>query len=99
MAFSSTPATSGYITIQELITFPEYGDGDVIVKVDDGASIAECADGFWLSPNQNGFNSNLSFLLSAFQAGNNVKIHAHTSQLWPGSSGKYCKIYQIYLKR
>ena len=98
LAHSTTPASIDTY-VEELITYPDYGNGDVVVKVGEGAAISECVNGFWLSPSQPGFNTNLSVLLSAYQARNKLRFHAHTDQTWEGSTGKYCKIYQIHLKQ
>lgn len=81
--------------IISLDSYNQYGNGDVLFRVE--TPVAECDGGYWLTKNDPGFNANLSFIISAYQAKNTVKIFGVPTQLWSGSSNKYCKLYSITL--
>jgi hypothetical protein len=77
-------------TITKIYTYTQIGGGDVLVLVANPAT--NCADGFWLSPLDDGFKSTLSSLLAAHRAGSKVQIYGLDTQLWPGSSGAFCRL-------
>jgi hypothetical protein len=89
-------STSTVITV--LQSYPDYGDGDVIFKLQTPSTTCK---GYWLSPNSKGFNSNLSLLLSAYHASSNLTIDGHTgdSYKWGGSGTHYCKLYSVRLMK
>jgi hypothetical protein len=81
-------ATTG--TISVLITYADFGGGDVTVRL--SSQPASCPGGFWLAQSQLGFKSTLAFLLAARTAGENVLIGAETTAIWTGSGTTFCRI-------
>jgi hypothetical protein len=79
---------TGSVTV--LLTYANFGNGDVMVRL--SSNHPSCVDGYWLSPSQPGFKTNLAFLLAARAAGEAVLIGAEDTLLWPGSTGRYCRI-------
>lgn len=81
--------------------YTTFGDGDVIIiGTNIGAHGTPCESGFWLSPNDPGFQSALSAILSAYHAKTKVHIHANNIDSvginrWAGSSGWYCRIDSV----
>lgn len=88
------PSPQGKIT--EIVTFADYGGGDVVVKMD--TNTAQCPAGFWFEPNQPGFSALLSGLLAAKHAGTDVVINGLDNEIWGGSSGTFCKVYSVVHK-
>lgn len=76
-------------------SYNQYGNGDVVFVIEN--PIAQCSGGYWITKDDKGFNANLSMILSAYQAKNPVTIFGLPDQLWSGSSGKFCKLYNIDL--
>jgi len=83
-------------TINTLQSYPDYGGGDVIFKVDNPSAICK---GYWLSPNTKGFNANLSIVLSAYHSSSKLTIDGHPEDIykWKGSGTHYCKLYSVKL--
>ena len=95
-AFSDNE-TSPLSKVNRILSYTEYGQGDVIIKLESNGQ--QCEHGYWLRPSDPGFQANLSTILSAYHAQSNVILKGEPSNLWPGSSGSYCHIYQIDLRR
>lgn len=88
----------GYIptdstTISNIYSYTNYGNGDVAFRV--ANPIDECSHGYWFNKDDAGFSANLTMIIAAYQAKSTVKIYGLPDQLWAGSSGKYCKLYNI----
>ncbi len=87
--------------ITGIMFYTAYGSGDVIVKgTNAGGPGSPCENGFWLRPDDAGFKSTLSALLSAYHTGVNIHIYADNSgttgtSRWAGSGGWYCRIDSI----
>lgn len=86
--------------ITDLYTYGTYDNNNtsylnqIIVKVQTPA--AGCEAGFFISSDDNTGNPTMvSFLLSAFHAGSDVKFSGLDNDTWHGSTGKYCRV--IYL--
>ena len=84
--------SSGVTTITRIISYNQYGDGDVVFRV---ANPTSSCFGYWINKNDAGFNANLSLLIAARQAKTDVKIHGITTQRWNGSGSFWCKLYAI----
>ncbi|KNC66865.1 hypothetical protein [Pseudoalteromonas ardens] len=82
-------------TVTTLITYSQYGQGDIVFKL--AAPEESCADGYWMKKSDPGFDANLSALLSAYHAKSKVIARGHDDQIWAGSSGRYCLLYSIEL--
>lgn len=102
MLTSFNVAASGFdiindTTVTEVHTYVDYGNGDVLFKVN--SATTNCSHGYWFNKNDAGYESNLSSLLSALQAKNKLKIYGYQDKKWAGSTGNYCKVYKIILKQ
>ena len=91
-AFSATEASISS-KVKEIYSYSEYGGGDVIVKLESNS--VNCSDGYWLKKIDPGFQVNVSMLIAAYQANNQLVLKGHTDQMWPGSSGKFCHVYSV----
>lgn len=87
---------TGFTTVTDVFSYTNYGNGDVAFRVEN--SIDECSHGYWFNKSDAGYNANLTMIIAAYQAKNTVKIYGLPDQLWAGSSGKYCKLYNIQFK-
>ena len=81
--------------IDRIMSFSEYGQGDVTVWLENNGAI--CTHGYWLRKADPGFDANLSLVLSAFHAQSAISIRGHTDDIWTGSSGTFCHVYLIDL--
>lgn len=88
----SSPVTK----VNYLSSYNQYGGGDVVFSVENPAG--GCENGFYLSKSDPGFSQNLAMILSAYQAKNPVTVYGLSDQIWPGSAGKFCKLYLIELR-
>ncbi|TMP38213.1 hypothetical protein [Pseudoalteromonas rubra] len=86
---------SSKTTVATLITYSQYGQGDVVFKL--AAPEESCPDGYWMKKADPGFEANLSVLLSAYHAKSKVIARGHDDKVWAGSAGKYCLLYSIEL--
>ncbi len=76
--------------------YHDYGNGDVTFKV--ASPHPSCSDGYWLNKDNNpGYSATLALIVSSFHAKSNMHVYGDATKLWPGSSGKYCKLYSIEL--
>ena len=96
VSFAANEA-SGREKIIRLLSFSEFGGGDVQIVLETNGSI--CADGYWLRATDPGFNANVSMLLSAYHSKEEVTIVAHSDlqDKWPGSSGYFCRVNYVKL--
>jgi hypothetical protein len=85
--------TSVQSTITLVDSYNQWGGGDVIFRIANPTS--SCRDGYWLTKSDAGFNANLAMILSAYHAKTPVRITGLTDQIWTGSGGVYCKLYDI----
>ena len=94
--------TSIKATISTIQSYPDYGKGsrkgDVIFSISTPSDICK---GYWLSPDSDGYNANLSLLLSAYHASSKVYVYGLTEQSnkWAGSNTQHCKLYSIRLTK
>ncbi len=79
-------------TISIISSYTYYGDGDVIVTL--SSPIEQC-DGYWMVKADKGYTTNLAMLLSAFQTKMQIQVYGVPTNLWPGSTRKFCKLYSI----
>lgn len=82
-------------TVKEIFSYSTIDNGSTIFTVNN--PISTCA-GFWLDAADPGFRSNLSVLLSAYQVSSPIIAYGESSQLFSGSSAKYCKLTTIRLR-
>jgi hypothetical protein len=96
-AFAQAALQSPSTTLSAVYSYNQWGNGDVAFKV--ANPIPECIDGYWLTKADAGFQTNMATILLAFQGNTSVVIYGIPSQLWSGSTGKYCKLYSIFLNK
>lgn len=91
--FATEPSRTGKVT--KMMTYTEYGGGDVVFSLEVNGSI--CSSGYYLSKNDPGFEAAVAMLLSAYHAKTPVRVYGHTEldRKWAGSSGHYCHVYNI----
>lgn len=82
--------------ITVISAYNQYGGGDVVIKTE--TNVAGCEDGFWLTKSDAGYSANLGVILSVYHAKSPVSVYGLTEQIWAGSGGKYCKLYNIELR-
>lgn len=97
LATSNEKSSKG--VIKRLITYANYGNGDVFVSLPTNGST--CSYGYFLSKNSNGYESTLSSLLAAYQAQTAIYIYGLTSEdkRWSGSGNHVCEIYSVEYHR
>ena len=94
LANAALVSVTGKVT--STYSYSDFGTGDVVFQMN---SIGVgCEAGFWLRPTDPGFKSNLSFLLAAQLSGRTVAILGYNDSIWGGSSGKFCRLYQITIQ-
>jgi hypothetical protein len=79
--------------LTQLMTFVDYGTGDVVVKVQ--TPLATCQDGFWLRMTDIGAKQTYAQLLGAWHTQQPLTIWADDGVIWSGSGGRYCRIYSV----
>lgn len=79
-------------TIKRLISYNQYGGGDVVFTVHNPSSTCH---GYWIEKNDAGFEANLSMLLASYHAKAKVKVHGFNHIKWSGSNNYWCKLYAI----
>ncbi|MEC4726876.1 hypothetical protein HWQ46_15090 [Shewanella sp. D64] len=84
--------STGQTSIKRLISYNQYGGGDVVFTVNDPSSVCY---GYWLNKSDAGFDANLSMVLAAYHSKAKVRIYGHDDQKWNGSGNFWCKLYAI----
>lgn len=79
--------------VTNYIVYPEYGGGDVTFQTE--TPIAGCEAGFWLRPTDPGFKNAYAVVLTSYTTKSPVRVWAHDDSLWPGSSGRWCRVYAM----
>lgn len=94
----SANEVSAISKVNTILSVSEYGQGDVIFKMDENGT--QCTHGYWLRPSDPGFESNLSVVLSAFHSQSNLRVIGQDHAIWTGSSAyTYCHVSNISLRR
>ena len=83
---------SGGISIQTYLTYGDYQNGDVIFTI--SPTIDTCT-GVWVYHSQPGAKTIVATMLAAKLLDKKVLIYVDDSDVWPGSSSKYCKVYTM----
>ena len=79
--------------VEDIFVHPGYEAGEVVFKL--SSSVLGCEKGFWFKSSDSAANLAESILLSARVTHESVKAIGETTDLWPGSSGKYCRLKRI----
>ncbi|MEZ8822888.1 hypothetical protein AB6E04_00920 [Vibrio amylolyticus] len=85
--------------IDKIFAYDDYGAQDRF----EGADIAvwfktdviECPQGVWLTPSAPGYQTIVSFLLTAYTTKQNVRFQVYKERIWSGSSSQLCQIDAI----
>ncbi|MDX3775821.1 hypothetical protein QE250_17055 [Chromatiaceae bacterium AAb-1] len=76
-----------------IVGYSERNNGDVVVEMDKNSSF--CSAGYWLRRTDPGFDTNLSLLLSAYHAKNNVILRGEKTIIWKGSAKVFCYLDSV----
>jgi hypothetical protein len=77
-------------TIAAMYTYTQYGGGDVQILV--ANPVTGCSGGFWLKATDSGFKTTYALLLSAYHAGNQLRIGGEDADIWTGSGAPHCRM-------
>lgn len=83
------------VTIKNIYTYTKYGNGDVQIIASSPAP--NCEGGFWLSPNDAGYDAALSSLISAYHTQSLVVLSGEDEDIWPGSGTRHCRLEAVGL--
>jgi hypothetical protein len=79
--------------VTAVYTYTDYGGGDVIVTVQNAP--AACQHGFWIRMSDPGAKTVFAEVLAAYHAQTPLRMGGYDDQLWPGSTGKHCRLYFV----
>lgn len=85
--------TSAPAKVVRIVGYSERNNGDLVIEIDKKASL--CSAGYWLRRTDPGFETNLSLLLSAYHAKNNVILRGEKDLIWKGSSKVFCYLDSV----
>ena len=94
-AANAAMVTGSVGNIVHLYSYSTSGNGDVAVVVADPP--AGCSSGFWLRSSDPGFKTVYAQLLGARLTQTPIRVWAYDDQLWPDSTGQFCRIDAIDL--
>lgn len=57
--------------------------------------LSECSAGVWLTPSAPGYQTLVSFLLTAYTTKQRVRFQVYSDRIWNGSGNKLCQIDAI----
>lgn len=85
-------------SIKRLISYSNYGNGDVFVTLESNGLI--CNSGYFINKDSQGFETNYSMLLSAYHAGIEVILTGSDQDTkWQGSKSTVCELYSVELEK
>lgn len=84
--------------IKALQTYTNWGNADVVVVLQSTSGVCK---GYWFNKDDAGYQSNLSMLLTAYQANTKLQVHGHEEiqSKWTGTETHFCKLYSITYSR
>ena len=88
-------AKSSRSIITSLIFYEAYESGDVTFTFPNGVTNIPGCSGFWIRATDGGFKTILTAVLTAYQSGASIIVDADTDQIWPGSSARYCLVFDV----
>jgi hypothetical protein len=95
LACAKEPSSKGVIS--RLITYTNFGNGDVFISLPTNGAI--CTYGYYMNKDSLGYQASLSMLLAAYQAKTPVKLTGNESNRWTGSGNPVCELYSVEYKR
>ncbi len=81
--------------IQKLYVYTQFGSGDVQVIPEVKAT--NCTAGYWLSPEDPGYQATLGMLVSAYHSKTVVLLSGDDQQIWSGSGSPHCRLVAVGL--
>lgn len=105
LAFITSYAYAGYsntqiAVINKLYAYDDYGaitgkvGADIIVFTETGLSV--CPNGVWLSPKAPGYQTLVTFLMTAHTTNKAIRFQVYDDRIWSGSAiSKFCQIDAI----
>jgi hypothetical protein len=83
------------VTITQSYAYASFGGGDFVFTT----SIAAhgCGSGFYIKSTDPGYKAAVAAVLTAQAGGNFVQVYGDNNDLWPGSTGQYCRLQTIGL--
>jgi hypothetical protein len=91
MALAQSTGVPPQTTITSVVAYPAYGTGDFVFRV--ANPIPECDGGYWIAPSDPGYKVIVATALMLYQSKTPVYVFGIPSQLWAGSSSRFCKLY------
>ena len=82
-------------TITQVDVYTEFGNGDVIVWLNNNSLQSSCPSGFWVRGTDTGADRTLAQIEAAYHSGTPVTIWADTTTIWSGSSSAACLIWMV----
>lgn len=96
---SAAVVNSSIGMIDAMYAYDDYGAQDRFEGADVAVwfktGIKECSAGVWLTPSAPGYQTLVSFLLTAYTAKQRVKFQVYNDRIWTGSGRKLCQIDAI----
>lgn len=85
-------------SVGNIVHFYSYatsGSGDAVVVTT--GSLPGCSSGFWLRASDPGFKNVFAQLMSARLTQTPIRVWVYNDELWPSSTGQFCRIDAIDL--
>jgi hypothetical protein len=100
LAFAGFSANAAMVSgsvgnIVHLYSYATSGNGEAVVVV--SSTLPGCADGFWLRSSDPGFKNVFAQIMSARLTQTPIRVWAYNDQLWPSSTGQFCRIDAVDL--
>ena len=83
------------ILSHSMFSYATFGNGDVIFQLTQNP-LPQCY-GFWLRSSDPGFRTHVAIVLSVIQAQGEITVTAEDSDVWTGSTAKYCLVTGLLL--
>src|SRR5262245_20913179 len=94
-AAQAAVVTSNNSTISNVLSFTQYGSGDVIVQLS-SSGLSACSFGFWIRAADAGSRNTLAQILAAYHTGKPVVIAADNADIWTGNtSSAACRVWSV----
>jgi len=86
-----TPAAS--VTVTQTYAYSNFGGGDFVFSTSAGAP--GCENGWYIKATDPGYKAVVASILTAQAGGNFVLVYGDNADVWPGSSGHYCRVQSV----
>lgn len=78
------------VRVKQVMSYPEFGGGDVIFSFDD--PLPGCEGGIWVRASDPGFKQTVALLMMSQARNTPIRVWAHDNQIWTGSGARYCRL-------